>query len=143
MKDKKTFWTLAWGFGAIMVFFYGLELLKTAALVFSHQKIPAEVTLREDSPAFSEIRYSYSFGAKSIDGEKLYRFPETLFIEDIREGEKLDVLVYSAYPFFSLPVKLLWFEVIFTVALFALAVGLTRKSNRERKKYPVGPAIGQ
>lgn len=132
MQPSKSFWTAACIFGAVMALLYGLELLKISLLVFSHDRLSAEVTLREDSPAMTEIHYNYTINTKAFDGEKLYRFPETLFLEDLREGEKIEVLVYRAYPFFSLPVKLLWFEVLFTLVLVILAGLLTAKAWRER-----------
>ena len=118
-----------------MFFLYSLEFIKTAFLVIFHDRVSAEVTLREDSGSFSEIRYSYRFSSKDFDGEKLYRFPETLFLDEIREGENLDVLVYPSYPFFSLPVKLLWFEVLLTTVFVVLSALLTKKAWTEKKKY--------
>ncbi len=125
------FWLGALLLGALMSTLYGWEFVKNVRLIFfTHQRIDALVVSRKEDQGYCEIGYRYELDGQSIYHERLYRFPETIFIKNLGEGEKIR-LIRGAVT--EIPLSLVRFEIFSSLGLLILALLLMIRSLVEIK----------
>ena len=130
---RKRHWNIAIGLGAIMLFLYAIELGKISLLVFSHESLPAVVHARREATSYCAIGYRFSQGGQEREETKLYRFPETLFISGMSEGQPIEILASRQLPFLTVPRRLVWFEVLHALVLVGLSAFLIRFARGQKR----------
>lgn len=131
IRGDKRFWKLALWFGYVMLCLYGLELGKTTVLVFSASRVPGYVTHRRDASGSCEIGYRFEWQGRTREEAKRYRWPETLFLTGISEGQPTEILVSGFLPFLSVPRALIFPEVLYTLLWSCLAMALVLTARRQ------------
>jgi len=122
------FWLGALLLGALLSLLYGFELAKGVYLIFSHERVVAEVVHRQEDAGFFEVGYRFREGAESVYRERRYRFPETLFLSGLSEGESVQLI---RGPAGEMPIPLVRFEIFSSLAFLLLALALLIRSSRE------------
>lgn len=132
-RDKR-FWKATLVFAYLMFILYGADLAKAALLVFSAERAQGHVVARREAPGSSEIVYRFEWRGRSREESKLYRWPETWFLEETAEGAPMEILVSRWVPFFSTPRALILPEVVCAILWTALALGLVLTARRQTSR---------
>lgn len=117
--------------GALLSTLYAVDFAQSLQLIFSHERVPAEIVRRQEDAGFYEIGYRFRESGADVYRERRYRFPETLFLSEMGEGEAVQLI---RGPAGEMPVPLVRFEIFSSLGMLILSLALLVRSTKEIRR---------
>jgi len=124
-------WLGALLLGALLSTLYAVDFAQALRLIFSHERVVAQIVHRQEDAGFFEVGYRFQEAGAEVYRERRYRFPETLFLKGMGEGEAVQLI---RGPAGEMPVPLVRFEIFSSLGLFLLSLGLLLRSLQEIRR---------